>query len=395
MYFSDLVKLALRNISRERSRSFLTLLGVMIGMAAVVGLLSISGGLRFFISGTLNKLGSDFVVVMPGGSGMASAASTTSGAIFDESDLLAVKNVQGVKNVWGRTQKPYVVEFKDEQNVLMVASVDIENMEILKERDVFKVISGRMFEKNNIRTVVLPKEIAENTFKKKIRIGQTIYISDEPFKVIGIVEMPSGIVGQQVIFTQLQTAREIFDDDGISLMNLIVTGDAEVVSERIKSKLEHKRGDDDFDVSTNKDIVNAVGNIINIADVVLVGVAAISLAIGGLGIMNTMYMSISEKTREIGIMKALGATNRVISIMFTLEAGIVGLLGGIVGGIFGYILGKIVEGSIANALQLDFHIVITKELIIGVLLFSSILGMVAGILPVKEATKLKPVEAMR
>lgn len=396
MHLSDLFKLVIRNITREKSRSFLTLLGVLIGMAAVVGLLSISGGLRLFISGTLNKLGSDIMFILPGGgSGLANFAAAGSGSAFDDSDVRAVENVQGVKEVWVRVQKPYVVSYRDEELPLMVAALDKGAIDIFIDREVLIIEQGRRFEDNDLRVVAVPKELAKDTFTKEIRIGQKLVIEGSEFDVVAIVSLPSGMAGENVMFVPLRAARNVLGNDGISAMQIQVTGDPDTVAGRIEDKLERKRGDDDFNIVTNKDVLQAVGNIINIADVVLVGVAAISLAIGGLGIMNTMYMSISEKTREIGIMKAIGATNRTISLMFTLEAGIVGLAGGAVGSVLGYALGKLVESSIANSLQLDFRIVVSPELVAGVLVFSSILGMIAGSLPVKEAIKLKPVEAMK
>ncbi len=396
MYLPELFKLVLRNVSREKSRSFLTLLGVVVGMAAVVGLLSISGGLRLFISGTLNKLGEDIIIIFPGGgSGMTNIASTTSSNVFDDSDLLTVRNVQGVKEVWARAQKPYIVEYDEEQLPLMVVSIASGNLDLFVEREFLTLEKGRMINEKDAHSVLVPKEMAEESFDKEIQIGHTLTINEESFRVVGIVSMPSGLAGQNAIFTPLKTARDVFGDERVSMITVQASGDLAEVAERIERKLERTRGEDTFSIATQKDVAKTVGNIITVADVVLVGVAAVSLVIGGLGIMNTMYMSISEKTREIGIMKAIGATNKTISLMFLMESGLVGLMGGAVGSLLGYMMGKLVESTIANSLQVDFHIVVTPPLLAGVLLFSSVLGMFAGSLPVREAIKLKPVEAMR
>ena len=390
------LKFVLRNLARERLRSFLTLLGILIGMAGVVALLSISTGLRSYIGGQLDKLGSDLVFISPGeGSSVESMMLMGLGGAFDNSDKLTLENTQGVKDVWSRITIPKLISFGDESVPLMISGGDIGFTEYAYGQELYKIESGRLLTRNDFNEVVLPKEIADDAFSKKIRVGDKLGIGGEEFTVVGIISMPSGNMGGMVVFVPLKAITDIFHDDSISTFVLRVEGDPELVAERIKDKLERERGTEDFQVVTSSDRVNAVNAIITLVNVVLGGVAAIALVIGALGIMNTMYMSISEKTREIGIMKAIGATDGIVSEIFMLESAILGLVGGAAGVVFGYLLAKIVEGAVANAAKIPFNVGMTAELILGVLFISSLLGTLAGILPVRQAMALKPVEAMR
>ncbi len=171
---------------------------------------------------------------------------------------------------------------------------------------------------------------------------------------------------------------------------------ANEIIKRLRQSREEKEGQETFDVQTSEQILETFGNIFGIVQAVLVGIAAISLLVGGIGIMNTMYTSVLERTKEIGVMKAIGAKNSDILYIFLFESGSLGLVGGIIGVIFGAGLSKGVEYIAMNSLGTNLlQASLTPQLIFGALIFSFLIGTLSGILPAMNAAKLKPVDALR
>jgi putative ABC transport system permease protein len=177
-----------------------------------------------------------------------------------------------------------------------------------------------------------------------------------------------------------------------------IPGDvAENIKEKLRKHRNVKEGEEDFTVQTSQELLDSVGVILDAVQWFLIGIAAISLLVGGIGIMNTMYTSVLERTREIGVMKAIGARNGDITILFLIEAGVLGMAGGLIGCLLGVTLSKTVEilsaGALANSTLVKAYV--SAELIAGALLLSFIVGCVSGVLPARQAANLKPVDALR
>jgi putative ABC transport system permease protein len=171
---------------------------------------------------------------------------------------------------------------------------------------------------------------------------------------------------------------------------------AEKIKEVMRKDRDEKKGQEDFSVQTPEQAISSVKTILNIINAIVIGIAAISLIVGGIGIMNTMYTSVLERTREIGIMKAIGARNRDVLLIFLIESGLLGLVGGAIGIGIGFSIGKIVEYAAGVYLGTTLlRAVFPIELILGSLAFSFFIGMLSGVLPAFQASRLKPVEALR
>ncbi len=395
-YLQKIGWMALKNVSREKKRSALTLLGVLIGISAVVALFSLSGGLRVFVGDQLSQLGEDIIFVSTsGGGGAGGAVQASENVKFSDSDVLDVRSVQGIEKVWMNFRESKRVVYRDEGIVVRISGMEEEGREVLAERGILEVLDGRFVRENELDGVVVTKEVAEDGFDREIRVGKSLDIDGMPFEVVGIVEFDSGPFGGNSIMVSARTFRDVFGIDKASSLTAVASDDPTQVEERLERKLDRTRGEENYQIVTGEDRAEVVNNVIGLLDVVLGGVAAISLVIGLLGITNTMYMSITEKRREIGIMKALGATKGIVLSIFAVESGLLGTLGGALGVLLGFAMAKLVEGRVASYIGGEFSAVVNVEMVLQVLLFSFFIGTLAGALPVRNALKLKPVEAMR
>jgi putative ABC transport system permease protein len=207
----------------------------------------------------------------------------------------------------------------------------------------------------------------------------------------------------EAIWIPLETTKEIYNtEEYYAIMARVkdnyIPGDvAENIKEKLRKHRNVKEGEEDFTVQTSQELLDSVGVILDAVQWFLIGIAAISLLVGGIGIMNTMYTSVLERTREIGVMKAIGARNGDITILFLIEAGVLGMAGGLIGCLLGVTLSKTVEilsaGALANSTLVKAYV--SAELIAGALLLSFIVGCVSGVLPARQAANLKPVDALR
>ena len=239
-------------------------------------------------------------------------------------------------------------------------------------------------------------------FDKEVSVGDKITIDDRDFKVVGTLERIGSEQDDQSLWIPLETSKEFFGvDDYLVIMvqtkDGFVPGDvAEDIIDDLGKARNVKEDEEDFTVQTMEQMMESVGVVLDVTQVVLVGIAFISLLVGGIGIMNTMYTSVLERTNEIGVMKAVGARNEDIMLLFTVESGVLGLVGGIVGTVIGIAISKVVEVVASSSLGSDLLLItLSPYLIFGALAFSFITGCISGILPAIQASKLNPVDALR
>jgi len=404
---TDLFSIALKNLRRRKLRTFLTLLGIVIGVSAVVALISVGQGMQMSISGVFESLGSDKLMITPGGGVETGATPVSSGiaaARMTEKDVDIVKAVSGIEHAIGLINDIAKVEFRDQVRYVSVSGspTDSASKKMAENIDLFKVEEGRTLDDGDRYKAVLGYRIAYGFFDKDIEIGDKIIIEGVEFKVIGIQKKSGSPIFDRIIDIPVDTMRELFDkpDEVSSIFAQVKQGlEPREVADRVEEELRDYRGvekgEEDFTLSSAEQLVSGLGSILGAVQAFLIGIAAISLLVGGVGIMNTMYTSVMEQTSNIGIMKAVGARNHDVMLLFILESGMVGLIGGAIGIVIGAMLGKVVE-VLAVGMGIDiFNAAITMELIIGALLFSFVIGTLSGLLPARRAAKLQPVEALR
>lgn len=381
--------LALKNIREKGTRSWLTIIGIFIGVAAVVALISLSQGFSESVEAEFEAAGTDTITIQGG--------DMRGDSYLDESDVDVVRNIFGVD-----VAEPILIENAEVliSGETFFVSVDGVNSEIFDQFPQYDIESGRFLRSSESGSVVLGGGVRRNVFEDvEIDIGENLQIDGENFRVIGELEESGDPGSDRSLFISLDKAQDKFDsEDKIStiLARPLDTVNVTEVVEEIEEELEDERGDDDFTVQTLEQIQEAVGNIISMVEALFVGIASISLLVGGIGIMNTMYASVLEKTKDIGIMKAVGARNGNILRIFLFQSGLLGLAGGILGVIVGLSLSKGAEYVVQEFYGLDMlSVAVTPEIVIGALLFSFIVGTISGVLPAKRAANLDPVEALR
>lgn len=400
----DYFRFAVGNLFKRKLRSWLTVLGIFIGIMSVVALISLSQGMQDALLSEFEKMGTDRIVISPGGANMGPVSGLLSSSKFTEEDYDSVKNVRGVDRSMSVLSETAYISYGREmkQELVWGFPFESENLEYYAAESMFELEDGRLLRTNDQYSVNIGYGVAHDMFDKEVHVGNKIVINEVDFTVVGIHSKQGGLIGDNTIRIPKDTARELFDEPSDVTAIFMKTQDGFEVSEvaeRVKSKLRRfrnvKEGEEDFSVQTSEQVIKTFKAVLGIVQAVLVGIAAISLLVGGIGIMNTMYTSVVERTRDIGIMKSVGARNSAIMIIFLIESGLLGLFGGVLGVILGLGVGK---GAEMIAFQYGIESLkayMGLPLIVGALLFAFIIGAASGTLPAIQASKLNPVDALR
>jgi putative ABC transport system permease protein len=396
---ADYFRLAVGNITKKGVRSWLTMLGIFVGIAAVVSLISLGQGLQDAMTEQFSMMGTNIIMIMPGSQFGTSYGSVT----LTEHDEKIIKGVRGVNVVTPMISKLSKVEFRKEVVYTWVAGIPVDDRyEIIENMQGFGIREGRRPQPGDKYKALIGVMIAEgDVFEKEVKLGDKIEIDDVEFKVMGGISKIGNNQDDSSVWIPLKTAQDLYNVDYDVIMLNVKTGfDPSDVAEDIKTTMrrdrDQKEGEEDFNVQTSEQLLESYSGILSSVQAVFVGIAMISLMVGGIGIMNTMYTSVLERTQEIGVLKAVGARNKDILMMFLVESGTLGMVGGLVGAAIGLGMSKSVEYYAAVALNTEILKASTSPYIIfGALAFSFIVGALSGVLPAWQASKLKPVEALR
>lgn len=405
---ADYFVYSFNHIKTRKLRSWMTIIGIFIGIFAVVSLLSLSDGLKNAINSQFESVGADRIIVKPGAGDYAGSTPVTgefSAAKLYEGDLEVVKKTKGVDIALGIIIQTGKAEFNDKIKYLTVGGVPTNNdaQTFADKTDFLQVSEGRFFKEGDRNRVIIGYGLTEDYFDKKLKIRDTILIQDEEFKVIGIFKKSGNPINDYIVRIPLDDARGLFDVEDEELSTIMAASNKGLNPEEVRDNIikdlrdyrNVKEDEEDFTATTSAQLIEGFNVILDVVQFVIVGIAAISLLVGGIGIMNTMYTAVLDRTREIGTMKAVGARNSDIVLVFMIESGFFGLLGGGIGTFLGLLMSKGVEVGAAFAgfdiLKASF----SPFLIIGALAFSFFVGCISGIFPAIKAAKLKPVDALR
>lgn len=397
---TDYIKFAFETFMQRRKRTILTLLGIFIGIAAIVSLISLGQGLEKSVTEIFEQLGSDKIIMTPGvGSALAIPGSTGK---FTDDDLKVIKRTRGIDLVAPMVSKLAQVKFGDQTLYSWVSGVPTdEGFEVFESMATFSIPQGRKLRnQDKYKTVIGIRLNEADYYDKEVLLRDSLVIEGQKFKVVGVMSRIGNPEDDSQLLIPLDTAQELFNEDGyVAIMAQVLTKDVAGVSERVKKNLRRhrnvKEGEEDFSVQTSEELMESFDTILTVVQAVLIGIAAISLFVGGIGIMNTMYTSVLQRTRIIGIMKAVGAKDSDILWIFVIESGILGLFGGVVGIAVGMGISKVVEMGAHQAGITFFKVFFPVELIAGALLFSFLVGVLSGISPAIRASKLKTVDVLR
>ncbi len=390
----DFFSMALTNLRRRRSRSWLTILGIVIGIIAVVALISLGQGMNDFVSSQFEQLGAKKIVVL---SGITSATLT-------DKDVQAVKKVDEVKYAYGSLVKRGFATFHSntESINLMGLETNKETLDAFLESTPIDFEEGRFIEVGETKGMVVGWKIAHDTFNDDLGVGDKITIRERSFEIVGILKKTGSFIIDNMGITSLKDMKELFDvKESYSRIFVEVRDgeDLEEVGEEVKRELREARdvdkGAEDFSVESAKDIAKSFSSVMSTIQWFLIGIASISLIVGIVGIMNTMYISVIERKKEIGIMKALGARNSHISWLFLLESGIIGLVGGIIGTALGILVSMVASNAISQMALENFSPSFSPDLILLSLGLSFLMGIIAGTWPAYHASKQNAVKILR
>jgi len=390
--------LAIQYLSHRRLRSWLTIIGVIIGISLVATIILLSSGLENAILGFLQSLGSDIVMIMPGEEG--AFQQVLLGKKLRDKDVDAIRKVEGVEMA-----VPAVLEAGEEityrgeiKKTYLIAQPVREAKEIFEVSQGFKMKEGEWPVSESAREIFTGFRFAKKIYKEDMLVGDTVIIKNKTFVVKGILAEIGDPDVDTAVFMSLEQFRRTtgIRDNILRVVAKISPGyDPKQVAEEIKLELKQVPGVPDFSVMTSEKMQELIADIIGVLRLVLTGIAIFTLIVGGIGIMNTMYTSVVERTKHIGIMKSVGATARQISMLFVFEAGLIGLVGGIIGTVIGVGLAKAVE-LIAKQMGFGMLAVEVQVLwLLGVFLFAFFVGVLSGFFPARQAASLKPADALR
>jgi len=296
------VKLALRNLSHRRTRSVLTVIGIFIGIAAVVALVSLSSGLSNVISAEFQKLGADKIIIMSSAGGLYSSpfASEISAHPLTTDDVNDIKKIAGVSLVGGVLVKSITIELSGEtKNTFLIGIPLGKEQDMLKDAMGFKLAEGREFKASDKYAAVIGSYLANGFFKKKIKPGDKIKLNGKDFKVVGVLNSVGNRQDDTRLYIPIETVRELFNEQklvSIIIVQAQVGVSTEQLGEKILKKLRasrhQKEGEEDFTVQTPEQLAASFNAILGAVQTAVICIAAISLLVGGIGIMNTMYTSV-------------------------------------------------------------------------------------------------------
>lgn len=393
--------MAWASLVANKLRSLLTMLGIIIGVAAVIALVSIGNGVKQDIEDSISSLGSNLLVVMPGAPRTPGVRpSQGSMKSLKISDYEAIAKLEGVKAASPMTNGSYVVIYQNKNWTTSVAGVNSNFQDVNN----WTMTSGRFFSDKNVqnreRVAVVGQTVVKNLFADEDPVGKEIRVKNIPFRVIGVLKSKgNGTMGNDqddTVLIPYTTSMERVEGIDYLRMVYVVAKDDEGI-DRLQADIEnflrvrHNIKDtnlDDFNIQNMKSIMETVAQTTGTFTLFLGAVAAISLVVGGIGIMNIMLVSVTERTREIGVRKALGATYSVIVTQFLIEAVVISLMGGFIGIAFGIGASKVI-GMVSG-----MSTVVSVPTIIMSFAFSMAIGLIFGIYPARKAAKLNPIDAL-
>ncbi len=399
-------------VLHSKLRSWLTITGIVIGVAAVIAIVSIGDGMQQTLNAQLNALGGDIVTITAGaerggnmfgmrggggGGGSSGPQATTKEIVLGRSDLQALKGIPDIALIDTNIRESVNISYLGKTGKVSVTGVD---QTVWSQITTTTIMTGRMLGPADQNVIVIGGNLASSYFSQPVGINKMVTINGNAFRVVGILDDQTTSV-----YMPIQMAYQVMPDKTNGIYDTLVVkirdqNQLDFVITEIQNKLMIARhvtqNTMDFSVTSRKEMQQARAATMSSMSNFLLAIAAVSLIVGSIGIANTMFTSVLEKTKEIGIMKAIGARNPDILLIFLFNAGFIGLVGGVIGIILGTILSGFLPALMGGGLPMARGgTIVTLNSIIMALSVSVVVGILAGLIPAYQASKLRPVDALR
>ncbi|MBN2142722.1 ABC transporter permease [Candidatus Woesearchaeota archaeon] len=398
----DEINYVFQNLIHRRLRSFLSVLSILLGVAAIFALVSFGMGIQAYVDEIAAKAGVDKLYIQAKTMG---APGTDPNFYLTQDDVDFVEKINGVAEISPMYMKTAEITFKDKRKYFFIAGMEIEHLDFIEEAFTATTEVGRPLKEGELNEVALGYNyrIPKKIFDKPISPGDNVEINGEPFRVVGFYEEIGNPSDDGNIYVTKEAFEALFPEwvdkygfimmsaeDGVKVKDL-----AEKIEDKLRKHKGQEEGKEDFYVQTFEDALETFNTVLAVINGVLVLIALISVVVAAVNIMNTMYTAVLERTKEIGIMKSVGARNSDIMFIFIFESGLLGMIGGIIGVILGYIAASIGGAAAAAAGFSSLQPAFPPSLIIMCILFAFCVGAGAGIMPAWRAAQLKPVDSLR
>ncbi|MBS3106625.1 ABC transporter permease [Candidatus Woesearchaeota archaeon] len=402
----DYAKLASNSLKKRKTRTYLTMIGIFIGIAAVVSLIGLGEGLRAAIMGQFGFLGPDVLGVQASGLNFAGPPGTA--VVTPLTDDLAdkIERIPGVEAAINRYLESGTMEFNDRQVIGFSYSVpEGEDRKVFERMLNLEVAAGRPLKDGDRDKIVVGNDFTlDSMFGKGVRVGDRLLFQGHTFEVVGVLKKKGSFIFDGSLAMNEGILKDLFrkGDDTVNVIGVKVRDVKDVgrvkedIEDLMRKERDVEKGEEDFEVSSPQQTLETLDSTLFAVQLFVAIIAGISIVVGGIGIMNTMYTAVLERTKEIGIMKAVGAKNSAIFTLFFIESGLLGLLGGAIGVLLG--LGLAYGLAFAGRALLHFDLIraqVSLALILGALAFSFVIGLVAGLVPAWQASRKNPVDALR
>jgi putative ABC transport system permease protein len=384
------------------SRSLLTLLGIAIGIMAIISLMALGEGMQQAVTGELSSL-SDVIIVSTGGNFISSfGGGGSTNHYFTQRDITDVQRIQGVKEVSTQLSGNALAEYNGKTTIVSLTGMSVGVMRLQYATQ--KLEAGGFMNEGEQNEIMIGYGIAHDTFDANISVGGRIKLNGQKFFVNGIFGKQGfgGVSSDNIVLMSSRDFQKLTGQSNISLIYLRVynVNDAESIATTVQNTINQNHGQKDFATATTMtSILQTVQSVIGILQLVLVAIASIALVVASIGIMNTMLTSVMERTREIGIMKAIGATNTDIMSIFIIEGTLVSSIGGIIGiilGVFGSQgLTIILNSFLSFGGSSNLTPIITITSVVLAITVSLIVGVFSSLYPAWKAARMSPIEAVR
>ena len=393
-----ILSFVIRNLRRRKLRNWLTIAGIVVGVIAIVSLISLSEGLKSAITDEFNSLGSQKITIT---SKYQSFGGGKSSQGLVEEDIKTIQKITDVDYATGSLNGYLETRYNQNKQMLSYVSYEPKYFENMLKQGNLELFKGNFITSDKSKDIIVgynfyDLEESKDIFGKTLDLGKKVKIAGTDYTVVGILKKTGDGRKDTVIYMSNENLKEITKNDTFDVIYAINKEgkDIEETAERIKDRLERKRGSQDVFVTSPIQEAKNREETLGMVSIVIIGIACISLLVGGIGILNSMYTSVFERKKEIGILKAVGAKRRDILLIFLLESGIIGLIGGTIGVILGFGLALLVKLGAAQA-GITISILISFNIVILALGFSFLIGIISGMIPAYLASSQEPVDALR